>query len=1059
MSAAGDFSEDTLVEQPAIELFADLGWETQNCFREQVGKQNPLGRESRSDVVLVPRLRAALVTLNPGLPREAIEGAIEELTRDRSTLAAAHANREVYRLLKDGVKVSFRNDEDEETLETVQVIDWRNPEANDFFLTSQLWILGEMYTRRADLVGFVNGLPLVFIELKAVHKSLEDAYRKNLRDYKATIPQLFWYNALIILSNGSTSRIGSMTASWEHFSDWKKINSEGETGIISLETIIRGTCDKSRLLDLVENFTLFSDAGGALVKLVAKNHQYLGVNNAIQAVTRTDENKGRLGVFWHTQGSGKSYSMVFFAQKILRTLPGNWTFLVVTDREELDEQIYKTFASAGAITEGEVQAESGRHLQQLLQEDHRAIFTLIQKFRTEQGESYPVLSTRSDIIVMTDEAHRSQYDLFALNMRTALPNASFIGFTGTPLLVGEEKTKEVFGDYVSIYNFRQSIDDAATVPLYYENRLPELQLTNEHFDEEMLAVIESADLNDEQEKKLDRLLRREYHLITREERLESIARDIVAHFMGRGQMGKAMIISIDKATALRMYDKVRKYWADYLTGLKDTLRAGAGSADEREALVAKIAFMEATDMAVVVSQAQNEVEDFKKKGLDITPHRKRLVTEDLDTKFKDPQDPLRIVFVCAMWMTGFDVPSVSTIYLDKPMRNHTLMQTIARANRVFEGKTSGLIVDYVGVFRDLQKALTIYASGGSDTEPGNTPIQDKSVVVAALRKALLDMEELCARLGFTADAIGASQKLERVRLLDDAVEAILVNEETKRRYLTLTRDILRLYKAILPDAAANEFGRVTTLYAVLATMLQTDTAEVDISAVLEAIDTLLDRSIAPEGYVIAEGHAPNETTGRLIDLNKIDFKALQTRFAQGHKRTEAEKLKGALNSKLKQMVRLNKSRTGYLDLFQKMIDEYNNGALSVEMFFAKLVTLAQDLTAEEQRLVAEHLTEEELAVFDLLTKPDPDLSDGEKEAVKKVARELLETLKREKLVLDWRKRQQARAQVRTTIERLLDADLPEAYTPELYEKKCDLVYQHVFEAYTGQGKSIYGSAA
>jgi len=1054
-----DFSEDALVEQPAIELFADLGWETQNCFREQVGKQNPLGRESRSDVVLVPRLRAALVTLNPGLPHEAIEGAIEDLTRDRSTLAAAHANREVYRLLKDGVKVSFRNDEDEETLETVQVIDWRNPEVNDFFLTSQLWISGEMYTRRADLVGFVNGLPLVFIELKAVHKSLEDAYRKNLRDYKATIPQLFWYNALIILSNGSKSRIGSITASWEHFSDWKKITSEGETGIISLETIIRGTCEKSRLLDLVENFTLFSDAGGALVKLVAKNHQYLGVKNAIQAVTRTGENKGRLGVFWHTQGSGKSYSMVFFAQKILRTLPGNWTFLVVTDREELDEQIYKTFASAGAITEGEVQAESSRHLQQLLQEDHRAIFTLIQKFRTEQGERYPVLSTRSDIIVMTDEAHRSQYDVFALNMRTALPNASFIGFTGTPLLVGEEKTKEVFGDYVSIYNFRQSIDDAATVPLYYENRLPELQLTNEHFDEEMLAVIESADLNDEQEKKLDRLLRREYHLITREERLESIARDIVAHFMGRGQMGKAMIISIDKATAVRMYDKVRKYWADYLGGLRDLLRVGTGSADEREVLAAKIAFMEATDMAVVVSQAQNEVEDFKKKGLDITPHRKRLVTEDLDTKFKDPQDPLRIVFVCAMWMTGFDVPSVSTIYLDKPMRNHTLMQTIARANRVFEGKTSGLIVDYVGVFRDLQKALTIYAAGGSATEPGNTPIQDKSVVVAALRKALLDMEELCARLGITAEAIIAAQKLERVRLLDDAVEAILVNEDTKRRYLTLTTDILRLYKAILPDAAANEFGRGTTLYAVLATMLQTDAAEVDISEILEAIDTLLDRSIAPEGYVIAEGHAPNETTGHLIDLNKIDLKALQARFTQGRKRTEAEKLKGALNSKLKQMVRLNKSRTGYLDLFQKMIDEYNNGALSVEMFFAKLVTLAQDLTAEEQRVVAENLTEEELAVFDLLTKPDPHLSDDEKKVVKKVARDLLETLKRETLVLDWRKRQQARAHVRTTIERVLDSDLPQSYTPDLYEKKCEVVYQHVYDSYAGQGKSIYSSAA
>lgn len=694
-----DYSEDSLVEQPAIELFNELDWETANCFYEKFGENGTLGRETSSVVVLVHRLRAALVRLNPDLPPEAIALAIEELTRDRSVMSPANANREVYRMLKNGVKVSFRGKENEEIVRNVQVIDWNDPSNNDFFLASQFWVTGEMYKRRADLVGFVNGLPLIFIELKASHKRMEHAYRDNLRDYKNAIPQIFWYNGFIILSNGSQSKIGSMTAEWEHFAEWKKINSEGEEGIVSLDTMIRGTCEPARLLDIVENFTLFSEVSGGIVKLVAKNHQYLGVNNATEALQQIEKNRGRLGVFWHTQGSGKSYSMVFFSQKVLRKIPGNFTFVIVTDRQDLDNQIYKNFAGAGAVTEEQVQAESGEHLKQLLREDHRYIFTLIQKFYKKKGETYPMLSARKDIIVITDEAHRSQYDALAMNMRNALPGAAFIAFTGTPLIFGEEKTKEVFGDYISIYNFKQSVDDGATVPLYYENRIPELQLTNKELNEDLQNLIDEAELDPDQENKLEREFSREYHLITRDDRLEKIASDIVAHFMGRGQFGKAMVISIDKATAVRMYDKVRKYWKAYLKDLKAKLVKCEGS--EKKELEEKIKFMEETDMAVVVSQSQNEIEDFKKKGLDIAVHRRRIVKEDLDTKFKDPDDPFRIVFVCAMWMTGFDVPSCSTIYLDKPMRNHTLMQAIARANRVFREKLNGLVVDYVGEWKKV----------------------------------------------------------------------------------------------------------------------------------------------------------------------------------------------------------------------------------------------------------------------------------------------------------------------------------------------------------------------
>ncbi|WP_419598452.1 type I restriction endonuclease subunit R, partial [Thiolapillus sp.] len=416
---------------------------------------------------------------------------------------------------------------------------------------------------------------------------------------------------------------------------------------------------------------------------LARNHQYLGVNNAIEALKDIKHRAGKLGVFWHTQGSGKSVSMICFAQKVLRNVPGNWTFVVITDRQELDSQIYKNFAAAGAVTEKEAQATSSQHLRQLLSEDHRYVFTLIHKFRTEKGEPHPVLSKRDDIIVITDEAHRSQYDTLAMNMRTALPNASFIAFTGTPLIVGEEKTREVFGDYVSVYDFRQSVEDGATVPLYYENRIPELQLTNENLNEDMEALLEAAELDEAQEKKLEREFARQYHLITREDRLEAVAKDIVQHFFSRGFPGKAMVISIDKATALRMYDKVQKYWKKEMSRLMDEM-ATALTDDAREAIKEKLDYMESTDMAVVVSQGQNEIEEMKAKRLNIEPHRKRMISEDLETKFKDPDDPFRIVFVCAMWLTGFDAPSCSTIYLDKPMRNHTLMQTIARANRVFK---------------------------------------------------------------------------------------------------------------------------------------------------------------------------------------------------------------------------------------------------------------------------------------------------------------------------------------------------------------------------------------
>lgn len=1047
-----DYSEDTLIEQPAIALFASLGWVTGNLYAEWSGSSSSEGRQTKQDVVLEGRLRAALSKLNLDLPKEAIDLVVEELARDRSKLLPVNANQEVYRMLKDGVPVSVTDEHGRNTLKVAKVIDWAKVEENDFFLASQFWVKGDYHTRRTDLLGFVNGIPLLFVELKATHKTLKAAYDDNLTDYRTVIPQLFTYNGTLMLSNGSQTVVGSTFSPWEHLFEWKRINDEGEKGVVSLETAIRGVGEPSRLLDIIENFTVFEDVAGGVIKKIAKNHQYLGVNKAIAEVWRTKDRPkdqaGRLGVFWHTQGSGKSLSMVFFAQKILRKILGNWTFVIVTDRNELDEQIYKTFAATASVAEAEAHASSGAHLKQLLSEDHRYVFTLIQKFGTKKGEVYPQLSDRQDIIVITDEAHRSQYDTLAMNMRTALPNAAFLGFTGTPLMAGEEKTKEVFGDYISVYDFGQSIADGATVPLYYENRIPEMQLINDNLNEDMVALLEEAELDEDQERKVEQVFAREYHLITREDRLEAIAKDLVTHFVGRGYQGKAMMVCIDKATAVRMYNKVQDHWKTYLTDLKAQLLKAPK--ERQEELQHKIRVMTSTDMAVVVSQGQNEVKELADKGLDILPHRKRMNEENLGEKFKDANDPLRLVFVCAMWITGFDVPSCSTIYLDKPMKSHTLMQTIARANRKYPGKEAGLIVDYVGVFRKLQEALAIYGGASAGEGGEGQPIKNKAELVEYLKHLLARGITFLSEHNVNAQAIKDAQGFEKVAKLDDAVEQIIATEETKNSFMSQAQIVSRLYRTILPDPDANALAPDAVLISVIAQKIKALAPLVDISEIMLQVEGLLDRSIAPVPYIIKD-----DDDQPLQDLSKIDFEKLKEKFNHGRKRTEAEKLRALLSIKLETMLIENPTRKDFMEKFQKLIDAYNSSSLNIEVFFKQLVDLTADIQVEDRRAIRENLSEEELALFDILTKPVPELDDKERAQVKKVCKELLETLKAEKLVLDWRKKDRARSDVRRTLEIVFDRNLPGSYDEAIYTEKCELAFHHIFTSYYGAGESVY----
>jgi type I restriction enzyme R subunit len=1037
-----DYTEDHLVEQPAVQLMQhELGWEVVNCYGEWDGGVSVLGRDGKREVVLVSRLRPALQRLNPDLPVEAIEGAVDEICRDRTALSLAEANREIDKLLKQGVKVSFPDQEHGgQRVEVVSVVDWELPENNDFLLGSQFWVAGELYQRRPDLVGFVNGLPLVLIEMKKPGVNVREGFDKNLRDYKQTIPQLFHYNALLLVSNGVQSKIGSLTAEWEHFGDWKKATSEDDVAGISLETLLRGTCEKGRLLDLVENFCRFSDTKGGVSKLLAKNHQFLGVNRAVEALRVSTD--GRIGVFWHTQGSGKSYSMVFFAEKVFRKLKGNWTFVVITDRTELDTQIYRTFSTCGAASEL-CQATSASHLRKLLGEDHRYVFTLIHKFRTEPGTLHPVLSERDDIIVLTDEAHRSQYDTLAMNMRTALPNAKFVAFTGTPLIAGEERTREVFGDYVSVYNFRQSVEDGATVPLFYENRTPELQITNPELNEAIYQTIEDAGLDDDQEEKLRKVLGQRYHLITREDRLDAVAKDIVHHFLNRGYQGKAMVVSIDKLTTLRMYEKVRAEWEAEKARVLKALDGMAGSHPDHAGLLARLVNLQETDMAVVVSPGQNEISEMKEKGFDILPHRERMVKEDLEEKFKNPADPFKLVFVCAMWLTGFDAPSCSTLYLDKPMRGHTLMQTIARANRVYGDKVNGLIVDYANVFQELEKALAIYGSG---TGGGEMPVKDKKELVEALRIALDQVAEFCRKQNVDLAAIPDSSN----KLFIPAVNQLLRTDEVTDSFLGQANDVSRLYKAVMPDPIIPLLAPRAQVISELAKAIRAQKEAVNITEVMGKISEVLDQSIVSEGL-----KEPGEEA-KTIDLSKIDFEVLEKKFAKTpNKNIEAQQLRALIERKLDKLIRLNASRYDFFDRFQKMIEAYNSGALSIEQLFAELVTFTKDLSEEEQRHLRENVSEEELAVFDILTRPGPDLTPVETEAIKKVCKDLLAKLKTEKLVLAWRTKRTTRAAVRVEIEKMLDSGLPEKYTTELFEQKCGVLFQHVLEKYPESGENVY----
>lgn len=778
-------SEDD-IEQALLQRLQHLhGYDVHNAFTSDPADLNDgSGRADKRAVILPQRLKAALVALNPEIPEASLDDVIKQLGDHRQTMPPVAANRELDGLIRDGVPVRFKDARGRMRHERVRVIDFKDPLNNHFLAVSQLWIQSTGATakaafRRPDVLLYVNGLPLVLIELKNSNVKLRTAFDDNLINYKAEIPQLFLSNVLCVLSNGIETRVGSLTAEWEHFFYWLRPDDEKEKirreqireQGTSVERFLAGVCTRERLLDYVENFVLYHKE---TQKIIAQNHQFIGVNKGFDQFLRREALGGKLGVFWHTQGSGKSFSMIFYVRKILRKLPGNFSFVVVTDREDLDGQIYRNFLNTGTVSQADMaQPKNSEQLRAFLGQNKKLVFTLIQKFGWPKGKAYPLLSQRDDIVVIVDEAHRTQYKTLAENLRAGLPNAQYLAFTGTPLLGRERKTNAWFGDYVSEYNFSQSMDDGATVPLFYNKRVPEVLNQNEGLSDEFYEILEDENLDETQQEALEKRFATELSVIVRDDRLETIARDIVEHFPRRGYLGKGMVIAVDKFTAVRMYDKVQRRWKEALKDLRGTINTTSDELEKRR-LKRLVESMRKVEMAVVVSEENGEEQKFDDKGLDIRPHRTRMNAldargHDLEYRFKDADDPLQLVFVCAMWLTGFDAPTVSTLYLDKPQKDHSLMQTIARANRVTSHringveKTSGEVVDYYGVLGRLNKAIKDYGQGNAD-EP---PIRDKEELFGLLDAATKEVhaeDERHIRLGLSEDELEIYDLLRKDKL-------------------------------------------------------------------------------------------------------------------------------------------------------------------------------------------------------------------------------------------------------------------------------------------------------
>jgi type I restriction enzyme, R subunit len=1112
------------VENALCDLFAALGWTV------TTGAALAPERANQREVFLLPRLRAALATLNPDAPEEVRDDALRELTRDRTSMELVNANREVHTLLVDGFKGAHTAPDGTVSQHSLRYLDVDTAAKNDFVLARQLTVTGAAGDFRPDLVGFVNGIPLVVGELKDAAVGLDTALTKNLTPYRTEIPQLFVPNAMVLLSNFTDTRVGTFTGTaLEHFAPYTRLT-EDDPRSTDAATTLRAVFTPGHLLDYVESFVLYEQGASGLRKLLAQNHQRLGVNAAVARIAQYGalvdagvsakalEAPRKLGVYWHTQGSGKSYSMAFLVRKVLRKVAGDWSFVVVTDREDLDAQIHANFVRTGVTPNKKgLRAKSAKELKKLLGGNERVVFTLIQKFRPEEGATaMAVLSKSPRVLVLADEAHRSQYATFSTAMRAALPGAAFMAFTGTPLLDADTTTREKFGDYVSRYPFFQAIEDGATVPLFYEAAVADLQLSQTDLDAAMDRATKEESLSDDDRKAIEDHFSREYILLTRSKRLEQVAQHLVDHLLGFAPTQKAMAVCLDRPTTLRLARHVEAVLAKRRTELQGRIEALEPYETSRRAMMERaLGELDALEWAVVVSRTQGDVDALARQ---MRHHAKGVVAyvkaqaellqkmspgvseslpaavqsaveeakdeeaktarddaqdpadlearawvakalandpDQLATRFKDPADPLRLVFVCSMWITGFDAPPCGVVYLDRPMANHTLMQTIARANRVFPGKPFGLVMDFVGVLRNLEKAFNAYEKEHAGDGVTDRPVVDKQEEIQRLATAIADAKSLCEGLGVSLPELAGSDRTKRLAAVKEAVELFAGDAPKRRVFRGLAGFIDRRFRALGDDPRVTTHANDRALLVKLSAALGELDAPRDLSALLARLDDVLDAAME------ADLDRPLVQTARL-DLGAVDAVALadarealaRVRAAQAQGAEEgAEPVPKAKVAAVASMVerwareaaQSNPTLVGLQQSVEQALADYAEGARDFGALVAALVGASDRLAAESARAESEGLAPEELAHLDVLCEAlgegagDPATRDGVKHALRAL-RDL-----RGEVGRDWRDTDQGRSAVRVRVLNAFTDALSEKPGAKALEALTDALWKRFYE--------------
>ena len=1028
---------ESVIEQASLGWFECCGFSL--TYGPEIAPDTPMAeRTAFNQAALEGRLRMALSKLNPTLPAEALEDAFRKLTRPEGPTLEVR-NRAFHRMLIDGVPVEYRRPDGSIAGAQSQVIDFSEPENNDWLAVNQFTVAENKHTRRPDIVLFINGLPLIIIELKNPadeNATIWSAFQQ-LQTYKAELPTLFGFNELLVISDGVEARLGTLTAGREWFKPWRTITGEAlaDAHTPELQVLIEGVFDKRRLLNLIQHFIVFEDAdGGKLAKKMAGYHQFHAVNVAVQETLRAGlalrdragETIGRyisghqpgggpgdrrIGVVWHTQGSGKSLTMAFYAGRIIREpLMENPTIVVLTDRNDLDDQLFGTFSRChDLLRQPPVQAENRADLREKLQVDvGGVVFTTIQKFFPEEkGDRHPVLSNRRNIVVIADEAHRSQYDFidgFARHMRDALPNASFIGFTGTPIEKEDANTRAVFGDYISVYDIQRAVEDGATVPIYYESRLAKLELDETEkpkIDPEFEEATEGEEV--ERKEKLKSKWAQLEAIVGSEKRLNLVSQDIVSHFEQRLEAmdGKAMVVCMSRRICVDLYQEIVK------------LRPDWNHEDDEKGMIKVVMTGSASDPIDWQQHIRNK------------PRR-----EALANRFRDPKDPFKVVIVRDMWLTGFDAPSLHTMYVDKPMRGHGLMQAIARVNRVFKDKPGGLVVDYLGLAHELKQALATYTESGGT---GLTAINQEEAV-----KIMLEKYEICCGLfhGFDWSLWVSGTPEKRLGLLPTAQEHILAQEDGKDRLLRAVRDLSQAFALAVPHEQALRIrDDVAFFQAVRAVIAKRAPGQAKTEEELEhAIRQIVSKAVASDEVIDIFAAA---------GLKKPDISILSDEFlaemkGMPQRNLAVELLRKLLTGEIQTRRRKNvvQSRS-FSEMLEQSIRRYQNRAIEAAQVIEELIALAKQMRQADQRGEELKLNEDELAFYDALETNDSAVKVMGDETLRTIARELVAAV-RANITIDWTIRENVRAQLRVIVKRILRKF---GYPPDKQEKATQTVLE------------------